>query len=281
VGRGLATHPKVVVAEAKVASAEAELRQTRFEVARELMTFWGEWKAAEQEAAQVKKTYEKGAVPIALVIQAKAKLDQIESQVPYLLGTASGTRAGAAAALREAGPKRAPQGPQVEKVLKALDEPVELEFIDTPLRDVAATLSDLHKVNMTTDPAAADVPVSASIRDVPLAAALQMIEDTTPGVRFVVTDYGLLATSDTSENAARYVSASEFWREQGSQPGALSRQPSTAPRAGAAATKGPPPRGPAAHPSADPFAPNPRPAQANKPPEAKGNQRPSVDPFSP
>ena len=212
--RALATHPEVLAAEAKVASAEAELRRTRFEIARELIMFWSDWKTTEGEVARLKSLYEKKAISLGEMIGAKAKLAKMESQLPYLLGTASGTHQGGRAALREMGPKRLPQGPEVEKVRAVLDELTELQFIETPLGDVVDTLEDFHQVNITTDPAVADVPVTASIKGIPVAAALQLTEDITPGVRFVVTDYGILATSDTSEHATRYISANEFWREQ-------------------------------------------------------------------
>ena len=258
-GRALATHPELLAAEAKVASAEAELRRTRFEIARELITFWSDWKTTEDEVARLGSLYEKKVISVGEMIGAKAKLDKMESQLPYLLGTTSGTPQGGRAASREMGPKRLPQGPEVEKVLAVLDAPTELEFIETPLGDVVDTLEDFHHVNTTTDPAVADVPITANIKGVPLAAALQMVEDITPGVRFVVSDYGILATSDISEAAATYVSANEFWREQmGQQKPPAARGPA-APQADQA--KRPAARvGPGA-PGAGPFGPGRSPAQ--------------------
>ena len=261
--RALATHPELLAAEAKVASAEAELRRTRFEIARELIVFWNDWKTTEGEVARAGSLYEKNVISVDEMIGAKAKLAKMESQLPYLLGTASGTSQGGRAASREMGPKRLPQGPEVEKVLAVLDELTELEFIETPLGDVVDTLEDYHKIEMTTDPAVADVPVTASIKGIPVAAGLQMLEDTTPGVRFVVTDYGILATSDTSEHASRYISANEFWRERmGEQKPPAAKRPAP-PQADEA--KGPPPRVPPGTPAADPFAAEPGPVQTGKP----------------
>lgn len=224
--RTLATHPEVVAAEANVASAEAELRRTRFGIARELIMFWSDWKTTEGEVARLTGLYEKKVISAGEMIGAKAKLAKMESQLPYLLGMASGAHQAARAASRGMEPKQLPRGPQVEKVLVALEEPTELEFIETPLGDVVDTLEDYHKIQMTTDPEAAELPVTASMKDVPLGAALQMVEDTTPGVRFVVTDYGVLVTSDTSEHAMRYISVNEFWREQmGQQEPPATRRP--------------------------------------------------------
>ena len=281
--RTLATHPEVVAAEAKVASAEAELRRTRFEIARELIVFWSDWKTTEGEVARLKSLNEKKVISLDEMIGAKAKLAKMESQLPYLLGTASGTYQGGRAASREMGPKRLPQGPEVEKVRALLDELTELQFIETPLGDVVDTLEDYHKIQMTTDPEAAELPVTASMKDVPLGAALQMVEDTTPGVRFVVTDYGILVTADTSEHATRYISVNEFWREQMRYQVPSATQRPAAPQADKA--KEPPPamvRPSPASSAADPFAPGPGPAQKDKPASDKGEKRPSGrDPFAP
>jgi len=268
--RTLATHPEVVAAEANVASAEAELRRTRFQIARELITFWNDWKTTEGHVARLMELDDAAAISVEEVVEAKAKLAKMEGQLPYLLGTATGTPQGGPGALRAMGPKRLPQGPEVEKLRAVLDEPAELEFIETPLEDVVDTLEDLHGIQMTTDPEAAELPVTATSKGVPLGAALQMVEDTTPGVRFVVTDYGLLATTDTSEHAMTYISANEFWREQtGTQEPSAPRRP---PRAkGDRAKEAPPGRTPPSPPSlgSDPFAPG-------------GAKRPAAgDPFGP
>jgi hypothetical protein len=272
--RALTTHPEVVAAEAKVALAQAELRQTRFETARELIAFWNDWKAAEQEVAAVTELYKSATVPHQQFVEAKAKLAKLESQLPYLLGQAGDFRPGGPGGFVQAGPKRAPEGPQVEKIIKALNEPSELEFVDTPLRDVVATLADYHRTNITTDPVGADVPVTASIKDVTLAAALQMIEDRTPGVRFVVTDYGILATSDTSAAAATYISANEFWREHVAQ-----GEPSAQKDQGAVAWPAPAKEHGPWHSADDPFAPGPS-APAAKDPFGAPSPAPN-DPFGP
>ncbi len=230
--RALATHPEIVAAQSKVEAAQAELRRTRFQVARELITFWNEWKARERHVARLARLAPSDVVPEHELIEAKGKLAEMESQLPYLLGDVRGTGTGTPAAPGEAGAKRLPAGPEVEKITAALETPAPLEFIDTPLVDVSDTLQDYLQddcgVKFVTDPTVQDVPVSIGMRDIPLGAALQALEDLTPRIRFVVRDYGIQATSDDSDAAATYISAAEFWRERQSQP-KPSRSQKTAP----------------------------------------------------
>ena len=105
---------------------------------------------------------------------------------------------------------------------------------------------------------------SLNVRNIPLGAALQAVEDGTPGVRFVVCDYGILVTSDTSPAAAMYVSANEFWRKAQEEAGPeRAREPAAAR----------PPQ-----PGRDPFGP-PKSTEAEepRPDEPSG---PARDPFS-
>jgi hypothetical protein len=81
--------------------------------------------------------------------------------------------------------------------------------------------------------------VTLSVKGVPLAAALQAIEDASPGVVFVIREYGFLATSDSSAAANESISAVELWREQtrtgsaGSEP----KEPAAPPARGGGAKK--------------------------------------------
>lgn len=214
--RALATHPEIVAAEVNVEAAQEELRRTRFKVARELVAFWYDWKAKERQLAEVTELAERQAVSKSQLIDAKAKLAEVESQLPYLLSQSGGLRLALVGAAAKAGPKRVPEGPLVEKIREALNQPTEMQFIETPAGDVVDIVEDFHalKFPFVVDPTVKDLPMTLDLRQIPLGAALQAAEVVTPGIRFVVCDYGLLATSDTSEAAATYVSANEFWREQ-------------------------------------------------------------------
>ena len=283
--RALAAHPEIVAAQVNVESAQEELRRTRFKVARELVIFWYDWKAKERHLAEITPLAEERVVPKSQLIEAKAKLAEVESQLPYLLSQSGGLRPARAGAAVEAGPKRVPEGPLVEKILEALNEPTELQFIDTPAEDVIDTLEDLHELTFpfVVDPTVRDLPMTLDIRGIPLGAALQAVEVVTPGIRFVVCDYGLLATSDTSEAAATYISANEFWREQQTQQKPPASGPANVPPVRGAAP--PPVFNPIRPPVLDdPFAaPAPGTSDKDKPKAAKGREKPAPDddPFAP
>jgi len=275
--RALATHPEIVAAQAKVASAEEELRRTRFQVARELIAFWYDWKAKERDVAEMTKLAGQRAASQSELMDAKAKLAAMESQLPYLLGDRGGAGTRRPGAAGEVGSKRLPEGPMVEKVLEALNSPAELEFIETPLQDVADTLMDFHRVTFVVDPVVSELPITKSIRGVPLGAALQAVEDSTPGVRFVVCDYGILVTSDTSDAAATYISANEFWRKHQAESKSAKAPPTVPTQPG----KAQPSKAGSRPVPDDPFAPGP-PTKAEKPPDDPFAPAPATpDPFAP
>lgn len=212
--QALRNHPDILAAEAKLESIQAELTRTRFEITRELITLWNERTFQLQNVQQLETAYKTGgrsAVVGNSLIEAKGKATEIESQVSYLLGQMGGAAARVRAAAES---KRLPQGPLIEEVSAALAVPTELQFIQTPIQDVAETVADFHNTTFVTDPNVSDVSVTFDLKGIPLGAALQAVEDITPGVRFVVCDYGILVTSDDSKAAATYISANEFWREQ-------------------------------------------------------------------
>ncbi|MHC4399894.1 MAG: hypothetical protein ACYTG0_09460 [Planctomycetota bacterium] len=213
----LRAHPEIMAAEAKVDLAQAELRQTRFQVARELITFWNEWKSQEEQVALLAPEVEAGHMGTKELIQVKARLAEIESQVPFLLGQTGGVGSEGPSPSSQSGGQDLPEGPEVEKIVAMLEESIPLEYIDTPVRDVADVIQDISQVRFIVDPLVEDVPVTIDISGVPVGAAIQALEDITPGVRFVVRDYGILVTSDSSRAAETYVSASQFWRERGAK----------------------------------------------------------------
>jgi hypothetical protein len=226
--RALRNHPDILAAEAKLESAQAELTRTRFVITRELITLWNE-RNAQLESVQHLEWIRKSSGSTAVLrelIEAKGKASEIDAQVSYLLGQMGGAAARAPAAAGTARSKRLPQGPQVEKVLAELNSPTELQFIETPIWDVVEFVMDLHDFQFVRDPLLPDVSVTMDMKGIPLGAALQAVEDTTPGVRFVVCDYGILVTSDESDAAAAYISANEFWREQLPQEGTGEGAPS-------------------------------------------------------
>ncbi len=216
--KALRNHPEIVAAETQVQSAEAELRRVRFQVARELVALWNDWKVAEQTALEARRLYKSAAISRSELIQVEAKMTTIESQLPYLLGEAGGTGSRKASAARGEEPGELPQGPEVERIAAQLEDLTHFEFFDTPLCDVVGTISDMHQMRFIVDPAVADIEVSIELKGVSLGAGLQAVEDVAREVRFVVRDYGILVVPDDSEAAAKYVSANEFWRQHQSEP---------------------------------------------------------------
>src|SRR5262249_39487180 len=157
-----------------------------------------------------------------VLIQEKAKLAELEAQLPYLLGS-PGKHADAVRGLafspdgrllystdgegrlrvwdpatgKDVTQAAAPvAGTMAEKVRKALDTPASVEFTKgTPLADVLEYLQDRYDVPFRLLPSAEARKLATDLRikeKVPLGAVLQALEDTTP-IRFVVRDYGILA----------------------------------------------------------------------------------------
>jgi hypothetical protein len=101
-----------------------------------------------------------------------------------------------------------PRGPATDRIRKVLDQKVNLKFSDTPARDVLKMLqkvaSDLHIQAVTRDDGWSE-KMTANLVDVSFAAALQLLEDTLPGHRVVVREYGLLIVPEAKvpPNAVR------------------------------------------------------------------------------
>ena len=227
--RALKTHPDIVAAEAEVELAQAKLTQTRFQIAHELITLWNDWQAQSEHVKHLQAELEVGrmggAATMGQFYAARARVAEIESLLPYLLGEASARLPSMPAAVLPPGPKQVPAGPEVERILTALNRPAVLEFIECPIKDVADWLADSCQITFVVDPAVADLPVTLNMKDIPLGAALQAVEAGTPGVRFVVCDYGILVTSDTSAAASAFISANEFWKETGGKEGGFGPRP--------------------------------------------------------
>jgi hypothetical protein len=107
-----------------------------------------------------------------------------------------------------------PKGAMAEKVRQALNGPTTFEFTETPMRDVMDYLADYYGINMQIDKNYFDKnhPVTLELKGVPLAAALQALEDENVPLKFVVRDYGLLATSRDHAQQEGYFAAVDFAR---------------------------------------------------------------------
>jgi hypothetical protein len=241
--KALKDNPDIRVAESKVREAEAELNRTRLQVTQKVLAFHhtheaqkAAIKVAEEELARIRKFLQSKAVSQAEVqqaenrlSQAKAKLAEIDAEMPYLLGQEHAVALSVAVTeqlvttLRLRGPVETfmeippwsrsridtsgvqpVTGTTLEKIRKALDIPVTLDYKDA---DAAQVLKDLEKKVPGISfhvVARTNVANLHSHGPVPLGAALQLVEDTftelfeggaTARCSFAIRDYGILFTS--------------------------------------------------------------------------------------
>ncbi|MFH1922447.1 MAG: hypothetical protein ABIP48_21510, partial [Planctomycetota bacterium] len=76
----------------------------------------------------------------------------------------------------------ASQGPAERRIATELKAPTELDFIDTPLRDVMATLEELHNIQIEIDERAleevgvpSDTPITKSLKGISLRSGLRLM----------------------------------------------------------------------------------------------------------
>ncbi len=221
-------NPGVIAAEAKMKMAEAELRNVRFEVARQLVACWNEVNDLERAvilAGQEVKIAEEGSPDESklrgantAVIDLKAKLARARSELLFLTGrapVASPTATASNPDVERFGmPLQIPHGPLVEKIREALNAPTQIEFADTPVHDVADYLRDLHSIEVQVDSEAieGETLITLSANGMPLGAALQLWGDKFHGLELVVRDYGILVTTPERAREAGYMPLAEFAR---------------------------------------------------------------------
>jgi hypothetical protein len=235
--KALKDNPDIRVAESKVREAEAELNRTRLQVTQKVLAFHHNHEAqkaavkvAEEELAGIRKFQQSKAVSQAEVqlaehrlSQAKAKLAEIDAEMPYLLGqehavalsvtlltdqklATTFVRLVESVNVRSRIDNSSVQpvtGTTLEKIRKALETPVSVDYKNKNATDI---LKDLEKkvpgisfhVLVTTGPA--DLHLDGTV---PLGAALQLVEDTFTEFSegggeercgFAIRDYGILFT---------------------------------------------------------------------------------------
>jgi hypothetical protein len=105
-------------------------------------------------------------------------------------------------------------------IMKALDEPTDLDFVETPLKDVSAAISIRHKnipivldVKSITDAgSSADTPITFQLRGVSLKSALRhMLRG--HGLDYVITDDVLQITSAESPTTLRQFDVADLVRD--------------------------------------------------------------------
>ncbi len=259
--QALKNHPEVRIAEAKVREAEAEVDRARLQVTQKVIAAY---RAIETERALVRDAETRHSHQVSLVSKGfasksdlanlqtvladrKAKLAELEMELPYLLGRPSQTQSAlrhlarayqvaqvddlatqqsatryvsALSTQRLLRSRLAQSGqepirePMADRIRKGLDTPVGVQYKDKPLTEV---LKDLEKQV----PGVPFVPHLGSHQEVkvtvelaervPLAAALQALEDIS-GIRFGIREYGILAFGPTRA-VDGWVSPQDFWKQ--------------------------------------------------------------------
>src|SRR5262245_61230438 len=156
----------------------------------------------------------------AQLVQTIGQREQTEKELRLLIGATSLVAEAKSPGKAVIAARKTPQGPIVEKMNRALEKLIQLEFYDKPLSNVMEDLSGLTGVKFsvqlwTLDEVgiSSDQPVSLHTNNVPLSAALQAFEDAWPGLQFVLRDYGVLLTTKVNAQEHGYVPVLEFSAE--------------------------------------------------------------------
>jgi hypothetical protein len=245
--QALKDNPDIRVATAKLGEAEAELNRVRLQVMQKVVTLYhttemarADVATAERALARMKQlgramSREELDAAEAALAAAKAKLAAVEAEVPYVIGkqpqvadaaTLRGllflSRMQAAGAdsssntqyalLGLEAARRPVQGPIADRLRKALDEPVSMRFADAPVSEVLNQLRQHHGLNIKYVPRAGAGPkLTFELKDLPLGAALEYLEDSLTDYTFVMREYGLLLTvADRVPPGA--VPLRDFWK---------------------------------------------------------------------
>jgi hypothetical protein len=243
------TNPEILTARAKVSLAEAEHNAVRMEVARRIVELWGERKtqtellaSARGRLAFAEEAYKTGRKQFSdvddarrPVIEATERLSRIECELHYLAGESvapavshSGSystgaplapmKSSNATSRATIAPLQLPKGPMVEKIRQALLSPTAIDAMDTPLCDLMDYLKEKHGIEIQIDKSedgASDMPITLRLKDVSLGAAFQAFDDQYRDVKFVIRDYGILATTPERAREAGYYPVVEFARVGG------------------------------------------------------------------
>jgi hypothetical protein len=238
--QALENHPEIIAAKAKVSLVEAELYGKRMEVSRQVLGLYSSLKTldAQIEAAkaalnQSKSPQNTGGGPIdplkwaaaieaaeGKLVQATGQREQAERELRLLIGATPGakeTKSSNAAAIPA---RQIPQGSIVDLWKAAVERSFKISAADMPLTELVNYLSDNTGIKFSVQRPAlevaglgVDMPISLSIKGVPLAAALQGFEDAYPQLQFVLRDYGVLLTTKEYAQDHGYMPALEIGKE--------------------------------------------------------------------
>jgi hypothetical protein len=215
--QALRSNPEVIVAEAKVREAQAELNQARLKVTLQVLSFHSQ-KLHQQTAVDVAARYadvvkqrvgtgtltqEEFHKALLAKVEAESALSQSEAQIRYLLGLGGDLRLEPPkpdAAAAPAVPKPRMQRPPIpERFKEFLQTQVDLQVGEPkPLREVLGMLRQMggEKANFVLDREVDwdEVMVQLEAKEISMESALLMIHDLCR-MDFVFRDYGILVTN--------------------------------------------------------------------------------------
>ncbi len=264
----LKNNPDIRVAAAKLAEAEAELNRTRVQVTQKVVALHAAIASKKAEVAYREKQFGRyqalrvqGTIDAKLVDEAedklaltKAQLEELEAQLPGLLGKSARVEAGAGAhdtfviqntALRslarltnsefvypvdqlvvvaEWERRHKATGPMAERLRKALQTPVKVDYKDMNLKEILDYLANrVEGASFRVVHVHGDNKISLSFKEaLPLSAVLQALADEY-GCCFYVREYGILGTNP-NEAPPGAMKVEEFLRQK---PADESRHPSS------------------------------------------------------
>jgi hypothetical protein len=211
---GLKSNPDVLLAEAKMRQAEAELLQARLKVTREIVELWNSKRKKEvglnvirTEVAEAQQLADKGVGSAAEVRKlrntldlAMAELSEFNVTIRPLLGIGLAPDGLGRGAARGGAPER--QAPTRSQWPMVEDDPLakataSFEFVDVPIAEAAKEVFSKSTVNLTVDRAMleefANMQVTLTLKNVTPRAAMSALADQAE-VAFLLRDYGVLLT---------------------------------------------------------------------------------------
>lgn len=225
IATALKASPEVLLAEAKLRQAQAELNQTRLKVTRDVVGAFNERKQKQisltgsmQRLQEVQKASASGLVERSALEQARGQageaelgVAQTEADIRYLLGVGSQLDGSLLRlSVQGAEPRAraiARPGNVPEALTEALARPVSGPFVETNLQDLAKHLSDQARVAIILDAQnfsePAESKISMALREpITLASVLQALADQHQYC-FLLREYGIMVTVEDRARSIR------------------------------------------------------------------------------
>ena len=108
------------------------------------------------------------------------------------------------------------RSPAEKKIEEALKQPTQIEFVETPLKDVVDYLKDLHHIEIQLDSAALkeagvdeSTPVTKNLKGISLHSALKLLLDELQ-LKYVIHNEVLLITSPTKAESDEYMTTKVY-----------------------------------------------------------------------